>query len=380
VLSHCGDGGGGDFDYGTVPQTSNFGNLGPLLDADANGLRLPAGFTSRIVARSGELVEGTSYTWHGSPDGAATFPLPDGGYIYTSNSEIPITGMGGAGAIRFDKKGKIRDAYRILDGTVQNCGGGPTPWGTWMSGEEVATGQIHECDPHGVEPSVAWPMLGAFQHEAIAFDPATLRAYLTEDNPEGRFYRFTPAGTLPNGRPDLSSGTLEAMRVVTGTEGAVVWETIADPTAATTPTRMQAPTSTAFNGGEGIWCFDGIVYFTTKGDNRVWAHDIAAGSLEIIYDAGELAAPILTGVDNITVTAGGDVLVVEDGGDMQVIVITPAGAVLPVAQIMGHAGSEVTGIALDPHRKRLYFSSQRGAPVNLLTGGITYEVTGPFFV
>lgn len=380
LIAHCGGDGGGDFDYSTVPQTSNFANLGELGEPDANGLRLPAGFTSRIVGRSGQVVAGTNYTWHGSPDGAATFALPDGGYIYTSNAELPIAGQGGAGAIRFDKDGRIKDAYRILSGTALNCGGGPTPWGTWMSGEEIPTGLIHECDPHGENESVAWPLLGTFQHEAIAFDPESMRAYLTEDNATGRFYRFTPAGMLPDGRPDLSQGVLEAMRVVTGTEGAVVWETIPDPTAATTPTRMQVPTTTAFNGGEGIWFFDGIVYFTTKGDNRLWAHDVALGTLDIVYDAGELVAPILTGVDNITITAAGDVLVCEDGGDMQVVVITKSGTIAPVVQIMGHPGSEVTGIALDPHRKRLYFSSQRGSPVNLLTGGITYEVTGPFFV
>ena len=151
ALSHCG-GSGGDFDYGTVPQTSNFGNLGELLPPDENGLRLPAGFTSRVVARSGQLVQGTAYTWHGSPDGAATYPLADGGYIYVSNSEMLIPGQGGAGAIRFDKNGRIKDAYRILENTRMNCGGGPTPWGTWMSGEEWSAGQIHECDPHGELP------------------------------------------------------------------------------------------------------------------------------------------------------------------------------------------------------------------------------------
>jgi hypothetical protein len=375
ALARCG-GGGGDQ---PIPQTSNIANLGALGDADANGLRLPPGFTSRVIARSGELVAGTDYVWHGSPDGAATFPLEDGGYIYVSNCENPISGLGGAGAIRFDRRGRIQDAYPILTGTTLNCGGGPTPWGTWMSGEETPTGRIHECDPHGVEPSVAWPALGRFTHEAIAFDPDTLIAYLTEDLPDGRFYRFTPA-SVTGGRPDLASGTLEAMRVVAGDEGAVEWELIADPDGNPVTTREQAPTSTAFDGGEGIWVHEGIVYFTTKGDNRLWAYDIADDSVSIVYDAGELVAPVLTGVDNIIVTPGGDVLVCEDGGDMQIVAITPTNAIIPILQIMGHTGSEVTGIALDPSRTRLYFSSQRGTTSDAFMGGYTFEVTGPFFV
>lgn len=378
ALSRCG-GDGGDFDYGTVPQTSNIANLGALGEPDANGLRLPPGFTSRIVARSGQIVAGTDYTWHGSPDGAAIYPQTDGSYIYVSNSEMLIAGMGGAGAIRFDRRGKVLDAYRILDGTRMNCGGGPTPWGTWMSGEEIGTGLIHECDPYGIEAARAWPAMGAFNHEAIAFDPATMQAYLTEDRPDGRFYRFTPTSVV-DGRPDLSSGALEVMRVVSGTEGAVVWEPVADPSGDPVPTREQVPTSTAFDGGEGIWFYEGIVYFTTKGDNRVWAYDVEDESLSVVYDAGELTAPVLTGVDNIVVTPGGDILVCEDGGDMQVVAITPSGAVVPLVQIMGHVSSEVTGIALDPHRRRLYFSSQRGETSSPFDGGITYEVTGPWFV
>ena len=37
--------------------------------------------------------------------------------------------------------------------------------------------------------------------------------------------------------------------------------------------RRQAST-TAFNGGEGAWIHDRVLYITTKGDNRVWALDL----------------------------------------------------------------------------------------------------------
>jgi secreted PhoX family phosphatase len=136
------------------------------------------------------------------------------------------------------------------------------------------------------------------------------------------------------------------------------------------------PASTAFNGGEGIWYHAGTVYFTTKGDNRVWAYDAAAASLAILYDDDNYSPPPLTGVDNVTVTPGGYVLVAEDGGNMQIVAIAPGGEIGPVLQLIGHDSSEITGPALDPSGTRLYFSSQRGAGGGI---GVTFEVTGPFF-
>ena len=100
---------------------------GPRGKPDEHGLVLPQGFTARRVARGGEAVAGTGYAWHRASDGAATFPAADGGWILVSNSEAP---EGGASAIRFRRDGSVADAYRILDGTSQNCSGGGTPWGT----------------------------------------------------------------------------------------------------------------------------------------------------------------------------------------------------------------------------------------------------------
>ena len=80
------------------------------------------------------------------------------------------------------------------------------------------------------------------------------------------------------------------------------------------------------------------------------------------------------------VTAAGDVLVAEDGDDMQIIALTPTGLV-PLVQVVGQDESAIAGVALDPYRKRLYFSSQRGETGGVLgEQGITYEITGPFFV
>ena len=372
-----GDAGGpaeDEFPYepiGRPSLVSTIAAIGPLGDPDANGARLPPGFTSRVVARSGAPpVPGKSHVWHSAPDGGATFPTKDGGWIYVSNSEIPLAG--GVSALRFDATGALVDSYRILEGTNVNCAGGPTPWNTWLSCEEVYRGRVHECDPRGERPAVVRPALGTFMHEAVAVDPVKHHVYLTEDEPDGCFYRFVPAALGAHGFASLASGALEVAEVAA--DGAVAWRAVPDPLFdGNVPTREQVPGATRFAGGEGIWWHDGVVYFTSKGDNRVRAYDTNTSKMWILYDGASIVDPVLSGVDNVTVSASGDVLVAEDGGDMQVVAILPSGELKPLVQLVGYPESEITGPAFDPSGTRLYFSSQRGAK-----GGTTFEITGPF--
>lgn len=357
---------------------------------DANGLVLPEGFTSRIVAVSGDPVDGTPFRWPAFPDGAATFPDDDGGWYYVCNSEVRIPGRGGASAIHFSADGEVMDAYSVLEGSIANCAGGPTPWGTWLSCEEDAAspGLVWECDPTGAAAAVAHPRLGRYAHEAVAVDPTNRQLYLTEDEPDGLLYRFTPTAY-----PDLSAGRLDAATVAD--DGAVRWTEVPDPEASSGPTRSQVPDATKFPGGEGIWHHDGVVYFTTKGDDVVHALDLASQVHSEVYRAvpDDVAAGTspLYGVDNITVdTDTGELFVAEDGGQMRVVIIGADGTAAPFLQVVGHEGSEVTGPVFSPDRTRLYFSSQRG-PSSVTVGeaigglaiptrnaGITYEVRGPF--
>lgn len=371
VLSRCGNDGSSE-----PTVISNLGSLGPLQDPDENGIRLPEGFTSRVIAKSGELVGSSGYAWHPAPDGGAIFSTDDGGWIYVSNAEQPASIGGGAGAVRFSADGEVVDAYSILTGTSLNCAGGPTPWGTWLSCEEKEDGRVWECDPLGETDAVVRPALGVFEHEAAAVDPSNSNVYMTEDIGDGGFYRF-----VPNDVSDLSGGLLQIAEVTgTGPEGAVAWRTLPDPFASSTPTRRQVAASTPFNGGEGIWYHEGVVYFSTKGDNRIWAYEVRSAMLTILYDAATLDTPVLTGVDNLSVSPVGDMVVAEDEGDMQVVAITADGTVAPLLQIVGQDDSEITGPAFGPNLDRLYFSSQRGAS-GFISGvdGITYEVSGPFY-
>ncbi len=357
-----------------TPARPGPGPYGPLRAPDANGIRLPEGFTSRVIARAGVPVRNTPYTFPIFPDGQATFSTPDGGWILVTNSEVPSTG--GASAIRFAPDATITDAYRILDGTDVNCAGGPTPWGTWLSCEEVDDGQVWECDPTGARAAVVRPALGTFKHEAVCVDPDG-RLYLSEDLGDGGLYRFTPTAY-----PDLAAGLLE---VACGTGPQVSWKAVPDPLARDTPTRSQVPDIRRFARGEGIWFDSGTVYLATTADETVHAYDTATETIEVLYRADDAGDTPLRGVDNLHVSRSGDLFVAEDSYEndpdaMDVCIITPEREVSRFLKLTGSehflpgpAQSETVGLTFDPSGTRLYFGSQRAFGT-----GVVYEVTGPF--
>jgi uncharacterized protein len=347
---------------------------GPLRPPDENGVRLPEGFRSRVIARGDEPVRGTDYRWHLASDGMATFPRDDGGFVLVSNSE---TYEGGASALRIGADGEVRDAYRILSGTTQNCSGGGTPWGTWLSCEEVEEGRVWECDPAGRRRAVPHAAMGIFKHEAAAVDARERRVYLTEDLDDGGLYRYTPRRW-----PDLSAGLLEIARV--GAGGAVEWVEVPDPSASRERTRRQVRDSTEFKRGEGIWLDGTTLYVSTTADHRVHAYDTRRERIRVIYDGlASRSAPLLR-VDQLTGSRAGEVFVCEDLAteEIDIGLIDRDRTVSKFLSVTGpqHRGSELTGVTFDPSGSRMYFASQRAFPGGDLEPGpgAIYEITGPF--
>lgn len=389
-----------------APTRNGDSPYGPLRDLpDANGMLLPDGFSSRVVATSGRPVVGdtpfgianTGYTWHGAPDGAACIPDDDpdnaDGWLYVNNAELS-GGAGGVGALKFAADGSVLDGYRILDGTTRNCAGGVTPWGTWLTCEEAGDdGYVWETYPSGDREGVRLPMLGACNHEAVCVDPVNEHLFLTEDAGGGKFYRYVPApgryaaAVRDRSLPAMFRGDGVLQAAVVDADGATTWVDVPNPSPEVTPDgatwqplQQQVPQATSFSGAEGIWYDSGYVYFTTKGDDSVWVHDIAGQRITRLYDPADVDEARLTGVDNLTVAPSGDVLIAEDNGNPEIHVIAADTRIMgPLVYLPFHQGSEITGPCFSPDGTRLYFSSQRGSAINTGGGqGITYEITGPF--
>ncbi len=434
---------------------------GALRRDPAGLLDLPAGFQYRMLSPGTMPQDGggerfNSTLTDGSPtpalhDGMASFAGPNGVTILVRNHEMnlgdtlgvdpkrarpyDVATTGGTTTLWVDRDRNLVKSFASLSGTLRNCAGGPTPWGSWLSAEECAEipgardpvnadctsrvkqrhGYIFEVDSRseGLVDPVPLKAMGRFRHEAVAVDPRTGFAYLTEDREDGLLYRFRPAvvasGTAPSALKvgDYArGGVLEALRVksrpqlVTNNRGArtpiklnewleVDWVPIGnvdpDMDMARSPTGDQtAPTSTRAQGfangaaqfarSEGIVYHDGSVYLCcTDGGpkelGQVFRIRLAEQQLSLVVQSDSGA--ILDGPDNICVAPSGDLVICEDGEDDDFVVgVTPQGRCYKIARNAHPAKKELAGACWSADGETLFVNVQRP--------GMTFAIWGPW--
>ncbi|UCS91629.1 PhoX family protein [Echinicola marina] len=419
-----------------------------LLEEDPDKiLNLPKGFSYTIISRSGELMD-DGLIVPGRPDGMGTFPGKEGKIIIVRNHENSpddfeegafgehnenysskyagelyengmgsLPGLGGTTTLVYNPATKkVEKQFLSLGGTVRNCAGGVTPWGSWLTCEESTVrkgdydGKLEEDHGYVFEvPASEDPMLytakpikemGRFNHEAVAVDPRTSIVYLTEDRGDGLFYRFIPdvPGELHSGgklqalaivgKPSFDTRNwedLETERMPKNKAFDVEWLDIDDVEAPDDDLRYRGTEQGAacFARGEGIWFGQGELYFActnggeisagqvfkyTPGKNEGKANEISApGKLELFAEPND--TEILKSCDNVAIAPWGDLLLCEDRSHPFVVGITPEGNFYKLAENIGYE-SEFAGGVFSPDGKT-YF-------VNIQGAGLTIAIEGPW--
>ena len=424
--------------------------FGPLRRDPAGLFDLPPGFSYQVLSSVGdEMSDGLLAP--GEFDGMGCFARDDGRIVLVRNHELSpaqveisafgpanerlglidparvhdwtsdgLPHLGGTSHLVLDPQTlAVEEEYLSLVGTYNNCAGGVTPWGSWITCEETTVGPGDSAlVEHGycfevpatasglVEP-VPLKAMGRFRHEAVAIDPETGIVYETEDEYAGAcFYRFLPnrpgqlaeGGRLQalavRGRPgvDIRNHAETGAEVAVGDWLEVDWIDLDDVESPNADLSIRAVAAGAaqFSRCEGIHWGDGEAYFcTTDGGTahigQIWRYQPSPlegqsgeaalpGRLQLFVESDD--PQVMDKCDNICVAPWGDLIVVEDGsGDQYIRGVTPAGQMYTIGRnaASGPDGnkSEITGPCFSPDGSTLFFNVQRYP-------GRTFAVRGPW--